>query len=66
MFENSYHFLFICPRYANVREKYLPENLNNYTARDLLQEVQFNTVHENETLLENVQIFIIKTGRFDR
>ena len=65
-FESSYHYLFVCPRYANVRERYLPENLNNYTTRDLLQGVQTNTVQENETLLENVQKFIIKTGRFDR
>ena len=65
-FESSYHYLFVCPRYANVRERYLPENLNNYTTRDLLQGVQTNTVQENGTLLENVQKFIIKTGRFDR
>ena len=44
----------------------MPENLNNYTTRDLLQGVQTNTVKENETLLENVQRFILKTGRFDR
>ena len=65
-FESPYHYLFVCPRYANVRERYLPENLNNYTTRDLLQGVQTNTVQENETLLENVQRFILKTGRFDR
>ena len=60
-FESSYHYLFVCPRYANVRERYLPENLNNYTTRDLLQGIQTNTVQENETLLENVQKLIIKT-----
>ena len=59
-FESSYQYLFVCPRYANVRERYLPENLNNYTTRDLLQGVQTNTVQENKTLLENVQKFIIK------
>ena len=42
------------------------KNLNNYITRDLLQGVQTNTVQENETLLENVQKFIIKTGGFDR
>ena len=26
-FEGSYHFLFVCPRYANARKRYLPENL---------------------------------------
>ena len=65
-FASSYYYLFVCPRYTNVRERYLPENLNNYTTRDLLQGVQTNTVQENETLLENLLKFIIKTGRFER
>ena len=36
-FESSFPFLFVCPRYANIRSRYLLENLNNYTTRDLLQ-----------------------------
>ena len=28
-FGGPYHFLFVCPRYANVRKIYLPENRNN-------------------------------------
>ena len=62
----SYHFLFVCQRYANVREIYLPENLNKYTTKYLLQGVQTNTVQENETMFENDQEFILKTERFDR
>ena len=65
-FESSYHFLFMCLRIVNVRERYLPENLINYTTKDLVQGVQTNAVQENETLFENVQECIIKTGRFDR
>ena len=54
-FESLYHFLFNCPRNANVRGSHLPETLNNCTTRDLLQETKTNTVKENETLFENVQ-----------
>ena len=43
----------------DIRQKF-------YTTRDLLQGVQTNTVQENETLFENVQELIIKTGRFNR
>ena len=54
-FESPSHFLFVCPRYANARERYLPENRNNYTTRDILQGVQTNTVKEHETLFKNCQ-----------
>ena len=55
-FESLCHYLFVCSRYANVRERYLPENLINYTIRDLCEGVQTNTVQENESLLENVYL----------
>ena len=45
-FESIHHYLFVWPRYANVRERYLPENLNNFTTRDLFQGVLTNTVQE--------------------
>ena len=39
----------------NLKAKYLPEKINNYTTKDLLQGAKTNTVQENVTLSVNVQ-----------
>lgn len=63
-FESPYHFFFKCPRYAAVRTRYLPNNINNYNCHDFLFGIDNKTNHENEALFIKVQDFIVKSGRF--
>ena len=48
----------------NARQRYLPNNLENYTARELLFGKEKTTGHDNKPLFLQAQDFIIKTGRF--
>ena len=43
------HILIICPAYAATRS-YLPDNLHEYSLKDLLYVNEHGTVYENETL----------------
>ena len=64
-FESNYHYLFICPNYANHRNRYLSHNLQNYSANDLLYGKESLSEHDNESLFLQVQEYIIKSGRFN-
>ena len=35
-FESATHFIFTCPIFTNARQRYLPDNLENFTVRELL------------------------------
>ena len=63
-FESPYHFLFVCSRYNAARNRYLPNNVMNYSTHDLLFGKENKPVPDNETLFLQVQDFIIKSGRF--
>ena len=63
-FESAYHLFFICPAYAATRS-YLPDNLHEYSLKDLLYGTEHGTVHENETLFLKIQDFLTKCGRFN-
>lgn len=63
-FESPYHFLFVCPRYNAARNRYLPNNLMNYSTNDLLFGKENEPIPVNETLFLQVQDFIVKSGRF--
>ena len=59
--KSAYHLFFICPAYAATRS-YLPDNLHEYSLKDLLYGTEHGTVHENETLLLKLQDFLTKSG----
>ena len=64
-FENTNHFLFTCTNYTVARERYLPPDLQCYTANDLLYGKTTLSPHQNEALFLQVQNFIVKSGRFE-
>ena len=47
-FESAYHLFFICPAYAAARN-YLPDNLHEYSFKDLLYGSEHGSGHEKET-----------------
>ena len=63
-FESATHFFFTCPIFTNARQRYLPDNLENFTARELLFGKENATEQDNQSLFLQVQDFIIKSGRF--
>ena len=62
-FESPYHFLFVCAKYTVARNMFLPNN-QNCTTQDLLFGKESEPVLENERLFLQVQVFIIKSGKF--
>ena len=58
-FESPYHFLFVCPKYGETRNRYLPANLQSFSTRDLLYGKENVTNNENESLFLKVQEFLI-------
>ena len=63
-FESVYHFFFECPNYADIRTRYLPNNLKDLNTNQLLCGMPNATVTDNETLFCQVQEFIIRSRRF--
>ena len=63
-FESPYHFLFLCPKYSETRNRYLPANLQSFRTRDLLYGKEKVTNIENESLFLKVQAFFIHSKRF--
>ena len=63
-FESAYHLFFICPAYVATRS-YLPDNIHEYSLKDLLYGTQHGTGHANETLFLKVQDFLTNFGRFN-
>ena len=63
-YESTYHFFFQCPNYSQIRNRYLPNNLNDLNTNDLLHGKSNLTETENETLFSKVQDFILNSGRF--
>ena len=55
--ESAYHLFFIFPTYVATRS-YLPDNLHEYSLKDLLYGTEHGTGHENETSFSKVQIFL--------
>ena len=58
-FESPYHYLFHCPRYNAIRERYLHSYLESHNTHDLLNGKESSSDSENEVLFQNVQEFII-------
>ena len=63
-FDSAAHFFFTCPRYSIPRNRYLPNDLHNYTTHELLFGKENVPFHVNKSLFLKVQDFIIKSGRF--
>ena len=63
-FESPYHFLFVCSRYNVARNRYLQNNLMNYSTINLLFGMENEPAPDNETLFLQVQDFIINSRRF--
>ena len=63
-FESPYHFLFVCPKYGETRNRYLPANLQSFSTRDLLYGKENVINIENESLFLKVQEFLIHSKRF--
>ena len=63
-YESTYHFFFKCPNYSQIRNRYLPNNLNDLNTNDLLHGKSNLSETENETLFSKVQDFILNSGRF--
>ncbi|MEW8544911.1 MAG: reverse transcriptase family protein [Candidatus Thiodiazotropha sp.] len=63
-FESVHHFFFACPKYSIQRNRYLPDDLHNFTTHDLLFGKENVPFRENESLFLKVQDFVIKSGRF--
>ena len=49
-FESVYHLFFQCPNYADIRTRYLPNNLKDLNTNQLLCGMPNATVTDNETL----------------
>ena len=54
VFENAYHFFFICPNYNVTRERYLEAHLRNHTTHELLFGKDTSADGENEALFLKV------------
>ena len=63
-FESAKHFLFHCPNYSIVRHRYLPQDLDSHSLKDLMYGKTSYSLQENVTLFSQVQDFIVKSGRF--
>ena len=63
-FESPYHFFFVCPMYMGIRNRCLPQDLQNYNTRDLLFGKENANSNENEQLFAQVQDFILNSRRF--
>ena len=63
-FKSPYHYLFHCPRYNAIRERYLHSYLDSRNTHDLLYGKESSSDSENEVLFQNVQEFFIKSKRF--
>lgn len=64
-FESSYHFFFHCPKYTNIRNIYLQDEVLHYSVHDFLFGVETASDTENETLFIKVQNYIINSKRFN-
>ena len=60
----AYHIFIICPAYT-ATGSYLPDNLHEYSLKDLLYGNEHGTGHENEILFLEIQDFLTKCGRFN-
>ena len=63
-FESAFHFLFKCPNYSLFRNRYLPNNINELSTKDLLYGLPNASDTENEILFAQVQDFILYSKRF--
>ena len=63
-FESAKHFLFHCPNYSIARHRYLPQDLDSHSLKDLMYGKTSYSLQENVTLFSQVQDFIVKSGRF--
>ena len=63
-FESPHHFLIVCPKYGETRNRYLPAILQSFSTRDLLYGKEDVTNIENESLFLKVQEFLIHSKRF--
>ena len=59
-FESATHFFFTCPIFTNARQRYLPNNLENFTARELLFGKENATEQDNQSLFLQVQNVITR------
>ena len=64
-FKSATYFFFTCPIFTNARQRYLPDNLENFTVRELQFGKENATEQDNQSLFLQVQDFIIKSGRFN-
>ena len=63
-FESAKHFLFHCPNYSIARHRYLPQDLDSHSLKDLMYGKTSYSLQENVTLFSQMQDFIVKSGRF--
>ena len=63
-FESAKHFLFRCPNYSIARHRYLHQDLDSHSLKDLMYGKTSYSLQENVTLFSQVQDFIVKSGRF--
>ena len=60
-FESATHFLPTCPIFTNARQRYLPNNLENFKARELLFGKENTTEQDNKPLFLQAQdIFLLR------
>ena len=62
--QSTYHFLFMCPNYNDIKYTYLPNNLYTLDIHQLLPGIPSSNNVENETLFLQVQDFILHSRRF--
>ena len=48
-YESTYHFIFKCPNYSQIRNRYLPNNLNDLNTNDLIHGKSNLSETENES-----------------
>ena len=63
-FESAKHCLFHCPNYSIARHRYLPQDVDSRSLKDLMYGKTSYSLQENVTLFSQVQDFIVKSGRF--
>ena len=63
-FESAFHFFYTCPKYTDVRNRYLSDLLPSHNVHDLLFGKENAPDNDNELLFLKVQDFIIKSKRF--
>ena len=63
-FESSNHFFFQSPKYKNIRNIYLQDEVHYYSVHDFLFGVEAASDTENEALFIKVQNYIMNSKRF--